>query len=59
MTAVLRDETDARKLLSYLKIFEKYSGMKFNQTIIEEMGSGIKKNSVKNILETKKIVYLW
>ena len=37
MTAILRDETDARKLLSYLKRFEKYSGLKMNQTKTEGM----------------------
>ena len=51
MTAILHDETDARKLLSYLKSLEKYSGLKINQTKTEGMWLGIKKNSVKKPLD--------
>ena len=53
ITAILEDETDAKKLLKYLKIFEKLSGLKINQSKSEGMWLGIKKKSKRKPLLIK------
>ncbi len=44
-TALLRDESDAEKLLQFLKRFEKYSGLKINKHKTEGLWLGNKKFS--------------
>ena len=52
-TVILQDETDAKRLLSFLKHYEKVSGLKINQSKTEGMWLGRKKYCKRKPLQLK------
>ena len=52
-TAILQDETDAKRLLSFLKHYEKVSGLKINNSKTEGMWLGRNKNCPRKPLQLK------
>ena len=52
-TAMLRDETDAKKLFAYLKQFEEISGLKVNKTKTEGLWLGARKGQYANMFGIK------
>ena len=54
-TEILQDETDANKLLSFLKHYEKVSGFKINNSKTEGMWLGRKQNCPQKPLQLKEV----